>query len=112
MGQFGWSASRAGRFVLGKRVTMAKNMSWTEADVTTEGQTRDYQEREIELNGWPVRLTTYRLGSRYVAQADNVSPGAVLARFAAESLEEAEANAISKARHLLGKTRRHDVSEL
>lgn len=67
----------------------------------------DFEERQFELNGWPVRVTTYRLGSKYVAQADNVSPGAVLARFHADTLEEAESQAISKARHLLGKTARH-----
>lgn len=75
----------------------------------TATQTQQYQEREIELNGWPVRLTSYRIGERFVCQADNVSPGACLARFTAGSAEEAEANAISKARHLLGKTKRHDV---
>ena len=73
-------------------------------------KTQQYQEREIELNGWPVRLTSYRVGERYVCQADNVSPGACLARFSASNAEEAEANAISKARHVLGKTKRHDVS--
>lgn len=68
-----------------------------------------YQERQIELNGWPVRLTSYRIGDHFVCQADNVSPGACLARFTAATREEAEENAISKARHLLGKTRRHPV---
>lgn len=69
----------------------------------------EYQERQIELNGWPVRLASYRIGDKFVCQADNVSPGACLARFSAPTREEAEANAISKARHLLGKTRRHQV---
>jgi hypothetical protein len=69
-----------------------------------------FQERQIELAGWPVRLTSYRVGNQYVAQADNVSPGACLARFSAPTLEEAESQAISKARHLLGKTQRHTVS--
>ena len=68
-----------------------------------------FQERRIELNGWPVRLTSYRVGEKYVCQADNVSPGACLARFSAPTPEEAESQAISKARHLLGKTRRHAV---
>lgn len=68
-----------------------------------------YSERELELNGWPVRLISYKLGEKYVAQADNVSPGATLARFQAETLEQAEAQAISKARHLLGKTQRRAV---
>jgi hypothetical protein len=74
-----------------------------------ETKTAQYQEREIELNGWPVKLTSYRMGDKFVCQADNVSPGACLARFSAPTLEEAESQAISKARHLLGKTTRHNV---
>lgn len=68
-----------------------------------------FQEREIEIDGWPVRLTSYRVGGKFVCQADNVSPGACLARISAETAEEAESQAISKARHLLGKTKRREV---
>jgi len=68
-----------------------------------------FQEREIEIAGWPVRLTSYRIGEQYICQADNVSPGACLARMSASTAEEAESQAISKARHLLGKTRRREV---
>ncbi|MBV9265304.1 MAG: hypothetical protein JO061_03960 [Acidobacteriaceae bacterium] len=72
-------------------------------------KTANFQERQIELHGWPVRLTSYRVGDKYVVQADNVSPGACLARFQGDTLEEAESQAISKAKHLLGKTQRHAV---
>lgn len=68
-----------------------------------------YSERQIELDGWPVKLTSYRIGSKYVCQADNVSPGACLARFSAATPEEAESQAISKARHLLGKTKKREL---
>src|SRR3954452_20833683 len=73
------------------------------------GGSEGFSERQIELNGWPVRLTSYRVGNKFVCQADNVSPGACLARFSAPTAEEAEAQTISKARHLLGKTKRRDV---
>jgi hypothetical protein len=69
----------------------------------------EFQERDIDIDGWPVKLTAYRVGDKYVCQADNVSPGAVLARFSAATREEAEKQAISKARHLLSKTQRHPV---
>ena len=69
----------------------------------------EFQERQIELAGWPVRLTSYRVGDKYVCQADNVSPAACLARFSAPTLQEAESQAISKAQHLLSKTRRQKV---
>lgn len=68
-----------------------------------------FQERQIELAGWPVRLTSYRIGEKYVCQADNVSPAACLARFSAPTLEEAESQAMSKAEHLLSKTRRREI---
>jgi len=69
----------------------------------------NFQEREIDINGWPVRVTSYKVGDNYVCQADNVSPGACLARFSAATAEEAESQALSKARHLLGKTKRREV---
>ncbi len=75
----------------------------------TAVKTQKYEERQIEVDGWPVRLTTYQIGNSFVCQADNVSPGACLARFSAPTLDEAESQAISKARHLLGKTKRHTV---
>ncbi len=68
-----------------------------------------FHERQIDIEGWPVKLTSYRVGEKYVCQADNVSPGACLARISAATPEEAESQAISKARHLLSKTKRHEV---
>jgi hypothetical protein len=68
-----------------------------------------FQERHIDVDGWPVRLTSYQVGEKYICQADNVSPGACLARFAADTPEAAESQALSKARHLLGKTRRREI---
>jgi hypothetical protein len=69
----------------------------------------NYQERTLELSGWPVRITSYKLGEQYVCEADNVSPGARLARFTAPTAEEAEKQTLSKAAHMLGKTQRHKV---
>ena len=72
-------------------------------------KSEEFQERQVDIDGWPVKLTSYRVGEKYVCQADNVSPGACLARFTASNAQEAESHAISKARHLLSKTKRHDV---
>ena len=69
----------------------------------------NYQERTLELSGWPVRITSYKLGEQYVCEADNVSPGARLARFTAPTAEEAEKQTLSKAAHMPGKTHRHKV---
>jgi len=72
-------------------------------------QPTDYSETVVDVEGWQVRLTTHRLGDTWHCKADNVSPGAWLARTSAPTREEAEQQALSKARHMLGKTRRQAV---
>ena len=69
----------------------------------------DYSERHLELEGWPVNVTSWRLGETWHAKADNVSPGAALARMSAGTKEEAEARVIARAKELLGRTRRRGV---
>jgi hypothetical protein len=65
-----------------------------------------YRERKIELNGWQIRLTSYKLGEEFHCTADNVSPGAWLARTRGASRREAEQQALDKARKLLARTYR------
>ncbi|HLK65839.1 MAG TPA: hypothetical protein VKU19_20520 [Bryobacteraceae bacterium] len=67
----------------------------------------EYQERHLEVAGWPVNLASYRLGSEWHCKADNVSPGAALARTTGATREEAEAKAIQRAQEMLGRTKRH-----
>jgi len=67
----------------------------------------EYQERRVEVGGWPVNLTTYRLGNLFHTKADNVSPGAALARTTGATREEAENKALERARELLARTRVH-----
>jgi len=69
----------------------------------------DDSERRLELEGWPVNVTSWRLGETWHAKADNVSPGAALARITAATKEEAEERAIARARELLSRTRRQAV---
>ena len=68
-------------------------------------KTEDHSETEMELAGWPVRLTTYKLGDIYHCKADNISPGAAIARTEGATREEAESKAIELARNRLSKTR-------
>lgn len=65
----------------------------------------DYQERKTEVAGWPVNLTSYRLGVVFHCKADNVSPGAALARTTGATREEAEKKALERAEQMLGRTR-------
>jgi len=69
----------------------------------------EYSERQVAVDPWQVRLTSYRLGGVYHCKADNVSPGAALARATGATREEAEQAALDRARQLLSRTRRHGV---
>ena len=65
----------------------------------------DYSERTLELAGWPVRVISYKLGDTYRAKADNVSPGANIARSEGATKEEAEQRVLAKAEERLAATR-------
>ena len=69
----------------------------------------NFAERRIDIDGWPVNLTSYRIGNVYHCKADNVSPGAGIARTTGATREEAEEKAIARAKELLSRTKRHEV---
>ena len=69
----------------------------------------EYRESRIEVAGWPVNVASYRLGAEWHAKADNVSPGAALARATGATREEAEEKAVKRAGELLSRTRRNEV---
>lgn len=69
----------------------------------------DYQERKVEVDGWEVNLSSYKLGETWHCKADNVSPGAGLARTTGATRAEAEEKALRRAQELLARTRRHAV---
>lgn len=67
---------------------------------------KDYSERIVDVGDWQVRITSFRLGDEYFAKADNVSPGAWLARAAADTKERAEEEVLQHATARLARTRR------
>ena len=69
----------------------------------------EYSEKILQLAGWPVRLTSYRLGDNYYCKADNVDPGACLTRTEGATKEEAEEKAKNRAEKYLSKTRRFSI---
>ena len=73
------------------------------------GRVEEYGERMLEVDGWNVHLTTYKLGDTYHCKADNVSPGAGLSRTTGATREEAESKALARAEQLLSRTRRRAV---
>ena len=72
-------------------------------------QAEQFSERTVEVEPWQVKLTSYKLGETFHCKADNVSPGAALARTTGATREEAEEKALARARQLLARTRRHEV---
>ena len=69
----------------------------------------NFTERQLEIDGWPVHLMTYRIGEVFHCKADNVSPGAGLARTTGATKEEAEEKALARAKELLARTRRREI---
>ena len=69
----------------------------------------EYSEKILQLAGWPVRLTSYRLGDNYYCKADNVDPGACLTRTEAATKEEAEEKAKNRAEKYFSQTRRFSI---
>ncbi|MDQ6707453.1 MAG: hypothetical protein M3Z85_15935 [Acidobacteriota bacterium] len=69
----------------------------------------EYRQRKVEVDGWEVNLASYKLGDSYHCTADNVSPGATLARMTAATREAAESKALERAKQLLARTRRRPV---
>jgi hypothetical protein len=68
-----------------------------------------YEEKRLEVEGWPLRLTSYKLGEVFYCQVDNVSPGATLVRETGSSREEAERKVLEVASRRLARTRRNPV---
>ncbi len=73
-------------------------------------KTEEYREHKVDAAGWEVNLKSYRVGDVFHCVADNVSPGAWLARATGSTRDEAENKALTEATRLLGKTRRHSIT--
>jgi len=68
-----------------------------------------HAERKLEIAGWPVHLTSYKIADIFYCHADNISPGANLSRTTGATREEAEEKALARVTEMLGKTQRHVV---
>lgn len=69
----------------------------------------EFQERRLNVAGWPVNLSSYRLGAEWHCKADNVSPGASLVRTTGATRQGAEDKAVARAEALLGRTKRRII---
>jgi len=59
-------------------------------------KTEDFKEEFRELNGVPLRVSTYKIGDDYYCHVSNVDPGATIARSTASSREKAVEEAMVK----------------
>jgi rhodanese-related sulfurtransferase/glyoxylase-like metal-dependent hydrolase (beta-lactamase superfamily II) len=93
--------------------------AWEKSGLPVAGQTiqrsksvkpTNFSERILEVAGWKLRLTSYELGGKYFCKADNVEPGACIARTEGTTKEECEQQALEKAQDYLSKTRRFAAS--
>jgi hypothetical protein len=75
----------------------------------TRFRAEHFRRRLDAVEGWTIRVTSYALPGRFIAEVDNLSPGATVGRAAAPTREEAERLAIEKARSRLAATRRLPV---
>jgi dsRNA-specific ribonuclease len=75
-----------------------------------ELKSEDYCTRKDTIEGWEVNITSYRVGETHYSRVDNVSPGATVARGEGKSRDEAETEALRKARERLAATRRRPPS--
>lgn len=60
-----------------------------------------YQVEKRDINGVPVSVTTYKIGDRYHCRINNIDPGGTIARGEGTSADEAQKQALGKARERL-----------
>ena len=73
-------------------------------------RSEEFREWKHELDGWPINIVSYRVGSTYYCAIDNVNPGARFARAEGPTREAAESKALEKAARYLKQTRRMPTS--
>lgn len=62
---------------------------------------QDYQVQDRQINGTPVKVTSYRLDEAYYCQVASADPGATIARAEGNTHQQAVDAALSKAaKHL------------
>ena len=62
---------------------------------------QDYEVQDRQINGTPVKITSYRMDEAYYCQVTNADPGATIARAEGATRQQAVDAAVSKAtKHL------------
>ena len=69
----------------------------------------DFRKQPLELEGWAVHVTSYRIGGHYLAEVEALDSGVTIARATGEARVTVEEDAIQKALQRLRRTRRVDL---
>jgi hypothetical protein len=69
----------------------------------------DFRKQPLELAGWSVHISSYRIGGHYLAEVEALDSGVTIARATGERRDEAEEEAIQAAVKRLNRTRRVDL---
>jgi hypothetical protein len=69
----------------------------------------DFQKQPLELAGWSVQLTSYRLGTQFLAEIEVQSSGVTIARATNQIRNIAEEQAIEAAIRRLTRKQRLDL---
>jgi hypothetical protein len=70
----------------------------------------NWSRRELELEGWPVKVTSYQLGESFVTEIESTDTGATIARGIAKTPEESSQQAFEAASRRLLRTRRFHLT--
>ncbi len=68
----------------------------------------DFRKQLLELEGWSVHLSSYRIGGQYLAEVEVESSGVTIARATDQTRITSEERAIEAAVRRLSRTRRLD----
>ena len=69
----------------------------------------DFRKQPLELGGWTVHITSYRIGGQYLAEVEALDSGVTIARATGDAREKAEEEAMQRAVKRLSRTRRVDL---
>jgi hypothetical protein len=70
----------------------------------------NWEKREWEIEGWPVKVTSYQLGDSYVTEIEASASGATVARATAKTSGDSWKEASEAARRRLLRTRRMNLT--
>jgi hypothetical protein len=68
----------------------------------------NWERRELEIEGWPVKVTSYQLGDSYITEIEASATGSGIARGIAKTSEDSWKQASEAASRRLLRTRRVD----